>query len=204
MRKPAFIVLALLFLPAAAFAWSFEMAGVDWRPYITMDVQLGFGSVIVQKPTNVDWDLNRATAVGGLYNLGLGLKHNRFRIEGDYLFRATMNDTISWLVTGVVTATGEEAGILNIYYDYLSKKFFSMYIGGGAGFSSWSQAIAYTWLGSEQYFNRSGTDLMLGLYTGMAFTIKDTLSIDLGLTYYHTNTIDLSSFGVKFGLRYTL
>ncbi|MCL2799367.1 MAG: hypothetical protein FWD54_03725 [Endomicrobia bacterium] len=203
MKKLAFVLLSLTFLPVMAFAYSFEAAGVDWRPYISMDAQLSLGIVEVQTP-EADWGLKKATSIGGLFNMGLGVKHERARMELSYLSRGSANDILSWLFTGVISASSEQAGMINFYYDYLSTRVFAMYIGGGAGISSWEQRTNYVWLGSDYTYNRSGTDFIGGIYTGMSFTIADAFSIDLGLNYYRTSVLNFSSFGWKFGLRYTL
>ncbi|MDR1695285.1 MAG: outer membrane beta-barrel protein [Endomicrobium sp.] len=202
MKKFTFALSALLFFPVMAFAYSFEAAGVDWRPYVSADAQLSLGFVEVETP-NTDWGLKSATSIGGLFNFGLGVKHERVRMELSYLTRGSSNDIISWLLTGVVSVSSERAGMLNFYYDYLSTRVFAMYIGAGAGVSQWKQTTNYAWLGSDHTYIRDGTDFIGGVYTGMSFTIADAFSIDLGFSYYHTNTLKFNSLGLKLGTRYT-
>ena len=169
-----------------------------------MDAQASVATVTVQTPPDIEWGLKKATAIGGLYNFSLGVRHNRFRTDLSYLARASVNDTLSWLLTGVVSASAEEAFMLNMYYNYVKAGFFSMWVGGGAGASSWSQTTTYMWLGSQHTYRRNGTSFIGGLYTGMSFTIADAFSFDFGLTYYHTAVLEMNSVGFKFGLRYTL
>ena len=203
MKKLAFVLFALMFFPTASFALSLDAEGL-WRPYIVLDYQFSFGTVIVQKPDKIPgWNLDRATAWGGLFNIGLGVKHKRLRADITYLARASVNGTLSWLATGVVSATSEEGVICNLYYEFVSSRIFQMYLGGGLGISNWEQNTAYLWEGSDHTYNRKGSSLMEGFCMGMSFTIKNHFSIDLGFNYYHTEEIDMGSFGLKLGTRYT-
>ncbi|MCL2144489.1 MAG: hypothetical protein FWH43_03230 [Endomicrobia bacterium] len=208
--KKIILAFALLVLPVTAFAVSFKAAGYDWRPYITMDIAAAGGIVEVPPPDNIPgWELRNATAIGALFNLGAGIKHNRVRTELSYFTRASMNFPVSWIFTGTVSASAEQAGMINFYFDYVSTRVFAMYIGAGGGLSSWNQSTAYLWEsshggdGKKHTYEREGLDFIYGLYSGISFTVKNRVSFDLGFIYYHTNGLNINSFGGKLGTRYT-
>jgi len=202
----AALLFALLAFPAITSALSFQAIGYDWRPYLGLGVKGSVASIGIQVPkdgpgTNI-YVWNRTTAIGAVTEIFAGVKHNRVRIELNYFNRASINDVLSWL-GGVVSASAEAGVIANFYYDYVSADWFALYIGGGAGFSSWVQNTTYPYLGNKYSYDRDGVSFAWNILTGMSFTIADAVSLDFGLGYQNTRVIDLRAFDFKFGLRYT-
>jgi len=195
------LTFAFFAFPAGAWAWSFEVSGYDWRPYVGVGVQGSIATVEVQVPQG--WNLNRATAFGGIFDFAVGVKHERVRLELNYFGRASLNDPVSWTLIRVVSASAESGVLANIYYDWVSAGFFSMYVGAGAGLSRWSQSTSYVYLLAPHHYERDGTDLVWNILTGMSFTIADTVSLDFGMGYQRTLGIDFRGVNFKMGLRYT-
>ena len=188
-------------MPVIASAVSFEMMGKDWRPYLGVGASGSIATVGVEVPEG--WDLKRAMAFGGIVDFSAGIKHERTRLELNYFGRASLNDSLSWMLIGVVSASSESGVIAHYIYDWVKAGFFSMYIGGGLGISWWKQSTSYIYHGQKHY-ERSGTNLVWDILTGMSFTIMDTVSIDLGMGWQQTQGIDFKGMNFRLGLRYTL
>ena len=197
MKKVIFI-LAGFIISFSSYAY-----GSDWRPYIGIGAQASIATASVENPDNSVWGSETATIFGGVYDFSVGLKRDRFRMEVNYFNRVSVNDTISWFVAGVVTSTSEQGMLLNLYYDYVSGDFFSMYAGFGAGFSSWKQSVRNIYF-ADYNFDRSGTDFCFALYLlNMSFSM-DPISVDLGLlNWQHTGGINLNGVNFRLGMRYT-
>jgi len=198
----AVLVFALFAFPAAASALTFNALGYDWRPYFGLGMQASIASVAVDVPAP-GWELKRASAIGGIFDFAVGAQHERVRLEANYFARASLNDTISWIFLGVASASSESGVLFHFYYDWVKAGIFSMYIGGGLGVSSWSQSTSYLYI-TQRTYQRSGTDLVWNILTGMSFTIADAFSIDTGIGWQQTQGIDFRGFNFKLGIRYTL
>ncbi|MFA7073897.1 MAG: hypothetical protein WC234_01770 [Endomicrobiaceae bacterium] len=181
---------------AAAAAENKEKTKKDERihPYIRADAGLTYTAFDV-KYQDVTKEL---TGLQAMYNFGAGIKYKKGRFELAYHKRATMSDFLFFLIN--TNAWVENNAVMaNVFYDYVSLKYFALYIGGGAGVNMWNSE--FKTLGTK--YTDNGTSFIGGIYLGASINTPIGFSIDFGVDYFYVNEPLMNSFVPKIGARLT-
>lgn len=164
------------------------------HPYIRADAGLTYTAFDV-KYQDVTKEL---TGLQAMYNFGAGIKYKKGRFELAYHKRATMSDFLFFIIN--TNAWVENNAVMaNAFYDYVSLKYFALYIGGGAGVNMWNSEFKSF---GDKYTD-SGTSFIGGVYLGASINTPIGFSIDFGVDYFYVNEPLMNSFVPKIGARLT-
>ncbi|MDD2524268.1 MAG: outer membrane beta-barrel protein [Endomicrobiaceae bacterium] len=132
----------------------------------------------------------------GMYNFAAGIKYKRTRFEAAYQERATMSDFLFFIIKTEAWVENK-AVMANVFYDFVSSKYFALYIGGGLGVNMWNSEFSS--FGDE--YTDSGTSVIGGAYLGASINTPIGFSIDFGVDYFHVTDPLMDSFVPKIGAR---
>lgn len=167
---------------------SFNISGV--KPYFRADAGLTYSNASV-----MGYDVSGFQA---MYNLALGAQKDRFRAELSFQERATVSEMFSSIITQTLVALDDKSLMLNGYYNILSYKYFSAYIGAGAGGSYYKATVTDKYIGQEKEEN--GYSAILGAYAGLSLILNHVI-FDLGVDYYYNFKPSMNSIVPKLGMR---
>jgi opacity protein-like surface antigen len=159
--------------------------------YIGSNIGLSGSNIMVDGEEFVDF--------GAVYNFELGRRYNkRLRLALNYQSRAEMSG-IFQILFGHTMYISNNALRLNAYYDYVSLKVFSMYIGAGVG----ADRYDYTMTDYINDINKSehGFAFTGGAMTGISFKMG-RFQLDLGAVFDYIAKPQIRSYGPNIGLRY--
>ncbi len=164
------------------------------HPYIRADIGITYTSFEV----DYNSDSEKLSGMQGMCNLAAGIKYKKGRFELAYQKRDTMSDVLLILINRNAWVENQ-AVMANAFYDFVSSKYFALYIGGGAGLNMWKTELK--WSGNE--YNDSGTSYTAGAYLGASINTSIGFSIDFGIDYYYVNKPMMNSVVPKIGARIT-
>ncbi|MDD5102494.1 MAG: hypothetical protein PHH62_05880 [Endomicrobiaceae bacterium] len=147
---------------------------------------------------NYESKTKELTGLQGMYNFGAGIQYKRGRFELAYQERSTMSDFLFFLVN-TNAWVDNNAIMTNAFYDFVSTKYFALYIGGGLGVNMWNSEFK----SSGTKYTDSGTSFIGGTYLGASINTPVGFSIDFGVDYFYVSEPIMNSFVPKIGVRLT-
>lgn len=189
MKKISLIVFALT-IPCVAFGTEETIPTPDWNYYV--GTNLGFSGSEIKVHDEEFFDF------GGVYNFEVGARYKkRTRLALNYQSRAEVSELFQILLGHTITVSNNALRV-NAYYDYVSLKVFSMYIGAGIGGDRFHYKITdcYNTIKSKHGFTFTG-----GAMTGISFKIW-RFQLDFGAVFDYIAEPQMFSYGPNFGLRY--
>lgn len=191
--KRFLIGLLFLFLPVFVNAETVPNAteSPKWTPYLSANVAGMISDVKIKHDEFFDF--------GAKGSFAIGARKNRYRLELAYESHAEVSELFQ-ILAGHTVALGNQSLRINGYYDYVSTKYFAMFIGAGVGPNYYDYTI------SEPYINKirkdEGLSFIAGANTGLCFNVWK-FSIDLGFAFDYITYPRVYSYGPNMGLRFT-
>ncbi|MDD5021390.1 MAG: hypothetical protein PHR82_04520 [Endomicrobiaceae bacterium] len=167
-----------------------------YHPYIRTDIGFTYTAFDIK----YQGETAQFTGFQGMFNLAAGVKKERTRFELEYQSRATVSDVL-FLIAGATASVENNAVMANAFYDFVSYKYFALYIGGGAGVNMWTNN--YKNIITHVVTTDKGTSLTGGIYLGASINIPIGFSIDFGVDYLYISEPQMNSFVPKIGVRIT-
>lgn len=167
-----------------------------YHPYIRMDMGFTYTGFDVK----YQGETAKFSGFQGMVNFAAGVKKERTRFELDYQSRATVSDVL-FIIAGSTASIENKAVMANAFYDFVSYKYFALYIGGGAGLNMWTNNYKNNI--THVVTTDSGSSFAGGIYLGSSINIPIGLSIDFGVDYLYVSEPQMNSFVPKIGARIT-
>lgn len=167
-----------------------------YHPYIRTDIGFTYTTFDIK----YEGETSSFSGFQGMFNLAAGVKKERTRFELEYQSRATISDVL-FIIAGATASSENNAIMANAFYDFVSYKYFALYIGGGVGFNMWKNKYENTY--THVVTTDSGTSFTGGIYLGASINIPIGFSIDFGVDYLYLSEPQMNSFVPKIGVRIT-
>ena len=167
-----------------------------YHPYIRMDMGFTYTGFDIK----YEGETKQFTGFQGMVNVAAGVKKERTRFELDYQSRATVSDVL-FIIAGSTASIENNAIMANAFYDFVSYKYFALYIGGGVGVNMWTNNYKNNF--THVVTTDKGTSLAGGIYLGSSINIPIGFSIDFGVDYLYISEPQMNSFVPKIGARIT-
>ncbi len=175
-------------IPCMAIA---EQDTPDWNVYIGSNIGISGSDIKVHNEDFFDF--------GGVYNFELGARYNkRLRLALNYQSRAEVSELFQILFGHTISVTNNALRV-NAYYDYVSLRVFSMYIGAGIGADKYHYTI--TDRINDITKSKHGFTFTGGAMTGISFKMG-RFQLDLGGAFDYIAEPRMFSYGPNIGLRY--
>lgn len=200
MKKILLPLVALLFICSSNI---FALEKDKTYFYINADAGIPMGVTKIKNEKTQNKETELASA-GFLGNAGIGILHNRLRIEAIYQGRAEVSKDIDkkGQKLGDIEGTlNMQAGMANIYYDIIDLGIISIYIGGGAGVNAYELTLKNKGELDVNKYKEDGTSAIFGGYAGVTLKI-DHLFIDGGVNYYYVDKPETDSITPKVSVRF--
>ena len=167
-----------------------------YHPYIRTDIGFTYTAFDIKYQDETE----QFTGFQGMFNIAAGVKKERTRFELEYQSRATVSDVL-FLIAGATASVENNAVMANAFYDFVSYKYFALYIGSGVGLNMWTNS--YKNIITHVVTTDNGTSLTGGIYLGASINIPIGFSIDFGVDYLYISEPQMNSFVPKIGARIT-
>lgn len=168
-----------------------ENENSKWNVYISADIAGMVSDVKIKHDDFFDF--------GGKSSFAIGAKHNRYRLELAYEAHAEVSEFFQILAGHTVSLTNQSLRV-NGYYDYVSCKYFAMFISAGVGPNYYEYKISEPYINSVRKDN--GISFVAGANTGLSFNIA-RFSLDLGFSFDYITYPRVYSYGPNIGMRFT-
>lgn len=167
-----------------------------YHPYIRMDMGFTYTGFDIK----YQGETAKFSGFQGMVNFAAGVKKERTRFELDYQSRATVSDVL-FIIAGSTASIESNSVMANAFYDFVSYKYFALYIGAGAGLNMWTNNYKNNI--THVVTTDKGSSFTGGIYLGASINIPIGFSIDFGVDYLHVSEPQMNSFVPKIGARIT-
>lgn len=186
MRK--IIITSLFFtLPSAALAGIYSTGG--WTPYLTSDFGLTYTDAKLH-----GYDMSGFT---GVFNIGAGVRNNRTRLALTYQKRDTISELFSSAITRTDASLDEQSVMLRAYYDIISGRFISVYVGAAAGVNQYDFKLTHA--DTRPDYTESGYGFIGGASAGITIHIAH-IGFTIGADYNYTTRPRSETITPRIGL----